>query len=43
MPAPFGRIDQVQLAVPAGEEEPAHRFYRDLLGMTEIPEPPQLG
>ena len=28
--------------MPAGEEELARRFYRDLLGMTEIPKPPEL-
>jgi catechol 2,3-dioxygenase-like lactoylglutathione lyase family enzyme len=40
--APFAAIDHVQLAMPAGEEESAQRFYRDLLGMVEIPKPPQL-
>lgn len=40
--APFNAIDHVQLAMPAGEEELARRFYRDLLGMTEIPKPPEL-
>jgi catechol 2,3-dioxygenase-like lactoylglutathione lyase family enzyme len=40
--APFLAIDHVQLAMPAGEEERAQRFYRDLLGMVEIPKPPQL-
>jgi catechol 2,3-dioxygenase-like lactoylglutathione lyase family enzyme len=39
---PFAAIDHVQLAMPAGEEERARRFYRDLLGMTEIPKPPEL-
>jgi catechol 2,3-dioxygenase-like lactoylglutathione lyase family enzyme len=32
-------IDHVQLAMPAGEESRARAFYRDLLGMTEIPKP----
>jgi catechol 2,3-dioxygenase-like lactoylglutathione lyase family enzyme len=36
---PFNTIDHVQLAMPAGEEEPARSFYRDLLGMTEGPKP----
>jgi catechol 2,3-dioxygenase-like lactoylglutathione lyase family enzyme len=40
--APFIAIDHVQLAMPAGEEERARSFYRDLLGMTEIPKPPEL-
>jgi catechol 2,3-dioxygenase-like lactoylglutathione lyase family enzyme len=32
-------IDHVQLAMPVGEEDSARAFYRDLLGMTEIPKP----
>ena len=28
--------------MPAGEEERARGFYRDMLGMTEIPKPPEL-
>ena len=40
--APFIVIDHVQLAMPAGGEERARCFYRDLLGMTEIPKPPEL-
>ena len=32
-------IDHVQLTMPAGEEDRARTFYRDLLGMTEIPKP----
>jgi catechol 2,3-dioxygenase-like lactoylglutathione lyase family enzyme len=39
---PFTRIDHVQLAMPAGEEEKARAFYRDLLGMVELPKPPEL-
>lgn len=39
---PFIAIDHVQLAMPAGEEESARRFYRDLLGMTELPKPVDL-
>ncbi len=39
---PFTAIDHVQLAIPADAEERARRFYRDLLGMAEIPKPPQL-
>jgi catechol 2,3-dioxygenase-like lactoylglutathione lyase family enzyme len=39
---PFSAIDHVQLAMPAGEEEKARAFYRDLLGMAEIPKPPEL-
>jgi catechol 2,3-dioxygenase-like lactoylglutathione lyase family enzyme len=40
--APFAAIDHVQLAMPAGEEESARRFYRDRLGMVEISKPPEL-
>ena len=36
---PFAAIDHVQLAMPAGQEETARKFYADLLGMREIPKP----
>jgi catechol 2,3-dioxygenase-like lactoylglutathione lyase family enzyme len=39
---PFTRIDHVQLAMPAGEEDKARTFYRDLLGMVELSKPPEL-
>ena len=39
---PFLAIDHVQLAMPPGGEDTARRFYRDLLGMAEIPKPPEL-
>jgi catechol 2,3-dioxygenase-like lactoylglutathione lyase family enzyme len=32
-------IDHVQLAMPAGEENAARRFYRELLGMPEVAKP----
>ncbi|HZR82931.1 MAG TPA: VOC family protein [Candidatus Binatia bacterium] len=35
-------IDHVQLAMPAGREDDARRFYSDLLGLPERPKPPQL-
>ena len=35
-------IDHVQLAMPEGGEDDARRFYRDLLGIPEIPKPPHL-
>jgi catechol 2,3-dioxygenase-like lactoylglutathione lyase family enzyme len=35
-------IDHVQAAMPAGEEEKARAFYRDLLGLPEQPKPPEL-
>jgi len=36
------RIDHIQLAMPKGREEEARRFYHDLLGIPEMPKPPQL-
>ena len=35
-------IDHVQLALPAGGEPLARRFYGALLGLAEIPKPPNL-
>lgn len=32
-------IDHVQLAMPAGGEDAARRFYGDLLGLPEVPKP----
>lgn len=34
--------DHVQVAIPASSESPARAFYRDLLGMTELPKPAAL-
>lgn len=42
MSAPFTAIDHVQLAMPVGEEDTARRFYRDLMGMAEVPKPLEL-
>src|SRR5262245_8175062 len=39
---PILRIDHVQLAMPEGREDEARRFYRDLLGIPEVPKPPAL-
>jgi len=36
------RLDHVQLAMPAGHEDEARRFYRDILGIPEMPKPPAL-
>ena len=36
------RVDHVQLAMPAGREDEARRFYRDLLGIPEVPKPQEL-
>lgn len=35
-------IDHVQLAMPAGQEEQARGFYRDVLGLPETPKPAEL-
>jgi len=42
MSIPFTTLDHVQVAMPAGEEAAARAFYRDLLGMTELPKPSEL-
>ena len=39
---PFSAIDHVQLAMPEGEEDRARVFYVGLLGMMEVPKPPEL-
>lgn len=35
-------IDHIQLAMPAGGEESARKFYRDILELKEVPKPPRL-
>ena len=35
-------IDHVQLAMPAGQEDVARRFYTGVLGIPEVPKPPVL-
>ncbi len=35
-------INHVQLAMPAGGEDSARRFYVDILGMAEVTKPPHL-
>lgn len=35
-------LDHVQLAIPAGGEDRARAFWVGLLGMKEVPKPPQL-
>jgi catechol 2,3-dioxygenase-like lactoylglutathione lyase family enzyme len=35
-------VDHVQLAMPAGGEGAARSFYRDLLGLREVPKPREL-
>jgi catechol 2,3-dioxygenase-like lactoylglutathione lyase family enzyme len=36
------RLDHVQLPIPEGGEDRARWFYRDILGLPEIPKPPHL-
>jgi len=35
-------IDHIQLAMPVGEEQRAREFYEGLLGIPEVPKPPNL-
>ena len=44
MPEPieYAGIDHVQLAMPAGQEDEARRYYADVLGLREVPKPPGL-
>ncbi|MEP6688832.1 MAG: VOC family protein [Gemmatimonadales bacterium] len=35
-------VDHVQLAMPAGGEDAARRFYGDVLGLAEVPKPAAL-
>ncbi|WEK51877.1 MAG: VOC family protein [Candidatus Kaistia colombiensis] len=39
---PILDIDHVQLAMPAGREDEARRFYGDLLGLPELAKPANL-
>jgi catechol 2,3-dioxygenase-like lactoylglutathione lyase family enzyme len=39
---PFLAFDHVQLAMPAGGEAQARAFYCGVLGMEEVPKPPEL-
>lgn len=39
---PITAIDHVQLAMPAGGEDAARGFYRDLLGLPEVAKPAAL-
>lgn len=39
---PILALDHVQLAMPAGAEDAARAFYAGVLGMTELPKPPNL-
>ncbi|HOS93903.1 MAG TPA: VOC family protein [Armatimonadota bacterium] len=36
------QFHHVQIALPAGQEEQARRFYSDALGLTEVGKPPDL-
>jgi len=39
---PVVAIEHVQLAMPAGMEQAAREFYQGLLGIPEVPKPPEL-
>jgi len=39
---PIKAIDHVQLAMPFGGEAVARAFYEDVLGIPEVPKPPNL-
>lgn len=41
-PIDYAGIDHVQLAMPAGREDDARRFYADVLALREVPKPPAL-
>ncbi|MCI0340745.1 MAG: VOC family protein [Planctomycetales bacterium] len=36
------RLDHVQVAIPKGKEPEARAFYGEVLGLREIPKPPEL-
>lgn len=38
----FSRLHHVQLAIPAGGEEASRQFWGEMLGMAEMPKPPEL-
>ena len=42
MKIPFVRVDHVQLGVPEGEEARARGFYCGILGLQEVPRPPDM-
>ena len=39
---PIVAIEHVQLAMPPGMEQAAREFYQGLLGIPEVPKPPEL-
>jgi catechol 2,3-dioxygenase-like lactoylglutathione lyase family enzyme len=39
---PFTAIDHFQMAMPSGGDQAARAFYCDVLGLQEIPKPPEL-
>lgn len=41
-PVKLRAINHVQLAMPAGQEDRARAFYANLLGLPEVPKPPNL-
>jgi len=42
MTAAITGLDHVQVSIPAGSEDAARRFYVTILGLREVPKPPEL-
>lgn len=42
LPSALSGLDHVQLAIPEGGEDEARRFYGGLLGLAELPKPPDM-
>lgn len=38
----FKRLNHIQICIPVGKEMEARRFYKDILGLEEIPKPKEL-
>lgn len=38
----FLKLEHIQLAIPEGKENEARKFYKDILGLEEIPKPAEL-
>lgn len=38
----FKRLDHIQICIPTGRENEARAFYRDIIGLSEIPKPNEL-
>ena len=38
----FKKLNHIQICIPKGKEDEAGRFYKDIIGLTEIPKPQEL-